>query len=322
MDLIKAMTVFARVVEGKSITAGAARCNISVTMASNYIKQLEHKLNTSLFSRTTRKLSLTAPGDFYYSKCVEILNLVEVAERGVVQNNASLCTTIKISSAVTFGSAMLPRIISEFSSLHPDVRFDVSLNDEIVNLVEHQVDFAFRIGHSNDKDLVIDQLAPYKLVVVGSPSYFLRMGYPRTPDDLSLHDCLTYRLPWGASWESAQKTWSFGNGVAFLRRDVNARIQMSDARGIHRAVVEGMGLAILPRILVVSDLENGKLEEAFPSYNVPSRRLDLVSLKRTTAGAACRIFRDFVLEWFKLYNGDEVGFNGRTGNALADARRR
>ena len=179
MDVFDSMQVYVQAVEKGSLSAAAAACGISATMAGNHLRTLEKRLGMQLLQRTTRRQHLTAFGEDYYARCKEILRLV--AETDAQAQNLQLAPAgkLRITAPVSFGTEALVPALSEYLARYPEVSVDLALSDRVVDLVEEGFEAAIRIGDLPDSALIVRSLAPYRLMVCASPEYLARRGTPR-----------------------------------------------------------------------------------------------------------------------------------------------
>src|SRR6201998_3846742 len=136
MDRFAAIRVFAQVVESGSFAKAAGRLGLSTTASSRQVAELEGHLQTRLLNRTTRRVSLTESGQQFYERAVQLM--ADLAEAEQEASSAAVVPrgTIRLTTSVTFGVRHVAPAIAEFLERHPDVRFDVSLADRVVDLVE------------------------------------------------------------------------------------------------------------------------------------------------------------------------------------------
>ncbi len=151
MDLFQAMTVYVKVVEAGSLTAAAQACEMSTTMVGNHLRALEQRLGVRLINRTTRRQRLTEFGSTYYQRCLEVLGLVADSERLAEQTQGEPAGTLRITAPLTFGSERLAPALAEFSQRYPQVKLDVVLTNQRLDLLEHGFDVAIRLGHPDPK---------------------------------------------------------------------------------------------------------------------------------------------------------------------------
>src|SRR2546425_3127013 len=192
MDRLAAIQVFSQVVESGSFARAAERLGLSTSAASRHVAELEGRLQTRLLNRTTRRVSLTESGRAFYERSVQLLADLDEAEQEASRAAVVPRGTIKLTSSVNFGVRHVAPAIAAFLSAHPEVRFDVSLSDRVVDLVEEGFDLAIRIGAPGSDNVVARKLGETRLVPCASPQYLRKRGAPQVPEDLARHNCFTY----------------------------------------------------------------------------------------------------------------------------------
>src|SRR5436190_12833362 len=192
MDRFAALQVFSQVVESGSFAREAARLNLSTSAASRHVAELEAQLQTRLLNRTTRRVSLTESGRAFYERSIQLLADLQEAEQEASSAAVVPRGTIRLTTSVTFGVRHLAPAIAAFLASYRDVRFDVSLSDRVVDLIEEGFDLAIRIGLPGADNLVARKLGETRLVPCASPEYLARHGAPKTPEELGAHNCFTY----------------------------------------------------------------------------------------------------------------------------------
>src|ERR671915_805260 len=182
------MRVFSQVVESGGFSAAADKLGLSTTAASRHVAELEARLQTRLLNRTTRRVSLTETGRAFYERAVQLLADLEEAEQEASRAAVVPRGTIKLTTSVNFGVRHVAPAIAAFLASHPTVRFDVSLSDRIVDLVEEGFDLAVRIGAPGSENVVARKLGETRLVPCAAPSYLAAHGAPQVPEDLARHN--------------------------------------------------------------------------------------------------------------------------------------
>lgn len=298
MDLIKAMTVFVRVVETGSLTSAAVACDLSPTMVGNYLQALEARLGTRLIHRTTRKQQVSAFGQTYYERCVEILGLIGDSERLAHDHLATPRGRLRVTAPIMFNNECLIPAIADYCERYPEVKLDIVATDAISDLVNDGFEAAIRIGTLGNPDLVARPLKPYRLVLCASRAYLKAHGTPETPDALRTHQCLTYAYPPHSEWYAAQPEWMLHGAEGRVVVPVDGRLKIDNSEALRRAVLLGLGIAMLPAILVNDDLRAKRLIEVLPDYAAPERQLNLLYLRERRTSPKLRSFIDFVIERF------------------------
>lgn len=276
MDLFLAMTVFVKVVEGGSMTAAARQCEMSTTMVGNHLKALEQRLGVSLLQRTTRRQNLTEFGLEYYRRCVEVLGLVNDSERMAEQAQTEPSGTLRVTAPPAFGAERLAPLLSDFVQRYPEIKVEVVLSNQTMDLIEHGFDAAIRLGTPESSALIARPLQDYTLTICASPAYLKRRGTPKNADDLRDHDCLAFAYPAGDDWRAADKLWRLTGPDGVMEVPVSGSMIVNSTPALRQAVLAGMGVSMLPDVLISEDIASGKLVPLLQDYQPPSRTLWLM----------------------------------------------
>ncbi|MCB8882982.1 LysR family transcriptional regulator [Acidisoma cellulosilytica] len=295
MSLFDDMTVLVNAVEAGSFSGAAQRLGIAKSIVSRRIGALEARLGTSLFHRSTRRLSLTETGVAYVERARRILADVAEADDIARRLQGELRGTLRVAAPMSFGARHLSPAIVEFLSAHPQVDIDLDLNDRRVDLVSEGYDLAIRIGKLADSSLIARTLAPCRHVVCGSPAYLATRGTPLSPSDLAAqnHDCLVY------SNRPASEQWRFRVGEDWKEAPAMARrLGVNNGEVLRDAAVGGLGLAVLPTFVVGDAAAAGALTVVLGDYEFFDPSIHAVWPPNRQLSAKVRALVDFLSERF------------------------
>ncbi|WP_426150019.1 LysR family transcriptional regulator [Pseudomonas sp. DC3000-4b1] len=296
MDVLLAMSVYVQVVEKGSLTAAAQHCSMSTTMVGNHLRALEQRLGVSLLQRTTRRQRLTEFGAQYYQRCVEVLGLVDAAERLAEQAQAEPSGRLRITAPLTFGVERLAPALAEYNLRYPKVRLDVVLSNQRLDLLENGFDLAIRLGNPDPANGVIARpLEDYTLTICAAPDYLARRGVPLRPADLTQHECLAFAYPAGDDWRSVEKEWRLQGPEGEVVVPVSGALTLNSSSGLHQAARAGMGIVMMPDALVAEDLARGRLVPLLQDYRLPRRPMNLLYASDRYRLPKIRSFVDFAL---------------------------
>lgn len=297
MDRFQAIRTFAQVVESLSFVRAAERLGVSTTAVSRLVAELEGELQTRLLQRTTRRISVTDAGRAFYERCVQILADLDEAEREAAREAAEPRGTIRLTTSVNFGTRQVTPAIALFLARHAQVKFDVSLSDRIVDIVEEGFDLAIRIGATGPENLVARKLGETQLVPCASPAYIARHGAPASPEDLTQHNCLTYEY-------ALRDAWTFRDTAGRERTvKVAGSLNSNNSELNVAAAVQGVGIALEPDFIVGSELKKGTLVPVLKSFEAPALPVYAVYPSRRHLPAKVRAFVDFLAERFASTKG-------------------
>ncbi|MCU1751829.1 LysR family transcriptional regulator [Pseudomonas sp. 6D_7.1_Bac1] len=302
MDLLLAMSVYVKVVEAGSMTAAALECEMSTTMVGNHLRALEQRLGVSLLNRTTRRQRLTEFGSTYYQRCLEVLGLVADSERLAEQTQGEPSGTLRITAPLTFGTERLAPALSEFVLRCPQVKLDVVLTNQRLDLLDNGFDAALRLGNTEPSNLIARPLEDYTLTMCASPAYLARRGTPQKPEELADHDCLAFAYPAGDEWRSVEKQWRLSGPDGEIVVAVSGPMLINSSSGLHQAARTGMGVVMLPDALVDQDLREGKLVALMQDYQLPRRPMNLVYAQDRYRLPKLRSFVEFALQMWGKQN--------------------
>jgi len=291
MDRITAMHVFVEVVERGSLTAAAEALEMSRAMVTRYLAEVERWLGARLLHRTTRRISLTAPGEAALLRFRQMLAIGDELHGELATDNPEPHGLIRVTASVSFGQIHLAAAVADFVKRHPLTRVELLLVDRVVNLVEERVDIAVRISRAIDPGLIARWLAPCRSVLCAAPSYLAERGTPTTADELAGHNCLTHHYVGKSVWHLQRD----GRAIAVA---VGGNISANEASLLLEAVRAGAGIAMLPTYQIAPLLRSGELVEVLPEYDVEGLGIHAVYASRRQLPTIMRSFLDFLVERF------------------------
>lgn len=289
MDLNGALT-FVRVVQAGSFSAAARSLKMPVSTVSTKIARLEEELKVSLLRRTTRKLHLTEAGERFFKHAARAISELQEAQAATSSDQEDPQGNLKVTATVDLGTTILPDLVSEFLRTHPLVQIELLLTDRIVDLVGEGIDLAIRAGQLDDSSLVARKLGVTHFEAYASPSYVKKHGTPKKPQDLDKHDCLVFSISHD-SW-----TWELQNGNKGATIDVKSRFAANNLASLHRMVLKGQGVGLLPSFLCTPDVEAGRLVPLLDGWIGERSPVSIVYPKQSFVPRALRAFADFLAQ--------------------------
>jgi len=293
LDTLEGMAVFAHVVEAKSFTAAAGRLGRSKSSVSKAISQLEDRLGARLLNRTTRRLSLTEAGAAFYERAARMLAEAEQAELAVSALQDEPRGLLRVNAPQTFGQRHLGGPVAAFLERYPGLSIEMTLDDHFVDLVDEGYDVAVRIAALPDSSLIARRLAPNRRVVCGSPAYFERAGRPQRPGDLRHHNCFGY------AYQVTGDEWRFvgPDGPTSVR--VSGTLSANNGAILKAALLDGLGVALLPTFAIDRELREGRLVTVLDAYEDTGTSIYAVYPHNRHLSAKVRAFVDFLAERFE-----------------------
>ena len=299
MDNVKAMRLFLTVVQTGSLSGAGRQSGLSPASVSRQITALEDDLGVRLLNRTSRRLSLTEAGQVYLEHAERLLQDIDELRDAVSQMAVKPRGTLRIQSRISLGTQHVAPLIPTFLALYPDLKIDLWLTDNDLDLTEHGIDLAIRTGNLSDSTLIGRRLASSPRVICASPEYWAEHGKPATPEALMDHNCLTYRFEFG----TAAALWQFCTDTGqSVNVQVAGNFQTNNGEALRVATLSGLGVAMLPAWSVKDHLKAGSLERVLSDYETTVSDLDFgiyaVYLSRRNLSAKTRLFVDHLVTEF------------------------
>jgi DNA-binding transcriptional LysR family regulator len=291
MDRLGAMRIFVSVAKLGSFTEAARRLQLSPSVVTRSIAQLEDQLGLTLLLRTTRSLRLTERGELYLESCRRILQDIESAERQVRGEDAEPRGTLKVAAPIVFGRLHVLPIINRVLRDYRDVTVDLTLSDRNVHLVEEGVDVAIRIGELADSSLIAVKLGVVSRAVVASSAYLREHGVPKSPAELAKHDIITFE-GLGASDE-----WRFSDGGKPVR--LEPRLTVNNVDASIAAAEAGVGITRTLSYQVQASVLAGRLMTILQHYAPPPLPVNAIYPARRGAAATVAVFMKTARAYFK-----------------------
>lgn len=288
---LERMRTFVRVAERGNLSAVARELNVGQSSVTRHVRELEEALGLALLSRTTRRVTLTEEGSGYYTNAVQILRLVEQAGDEARSAQGGSAGTVRISCTAALGVRHISRLIFAFQDRYPGVEVDFSLTDERIDLVREGVDIALRLGPLADSTMKLRALGNSRRVLVASPDYLARNGWPKTPETL-------------AEFEGIRMTNIAGSETLALRGPkgearmvpFGGRLRVDHGLAAREAFVAGRGIGPAHIWLVDDLLGDGRLKTILPRYAPPSAPLNMLIVPERASIARVRLLVEFLAE--------------------------
>jgi len=291
MDRITAAEVFITIVDRGSMIAAAETLEMSRAMVTRYLAQMEQWAGARLLHRTTRKLSLTDAGERTLERCRQMVALAGEIDLVEGEQSDELRGLLRITCSQSLGQTALVGAVAQYLKRHPQVAVDLQMNNRTVNLVEERIDLALRITNELDPNLIARPLSSCASVVCASPAYLAAHGTPRHPQDLALHNCLTYSY-------FGKSLWHFDLQGVKSAVAVSGNLSANESVVLMAGTVQGAGISMQPYYSAAPLLASGELIELMPDYRPQSMGIYGIYTSRRQMPATLRTMLDFLVEWF------------------------
>lgn len=258
--------IFLSVVETGSFITGGKAFGLSRSTAGKAVTRLEDAYGTRLLNRTTRAISLTDEGRSLYQHGQTIRAAIEATDVSVVGDPGVPRGTLRITAPDAIGRQLLLPTVKRFLKTWPDMQVELSFSDHVSNMVKDGFDLAVRVGLSTpNQGLIARTLQTEDALLCAAPAYFESRHRPISVEQLGLHDLLQF------SSQRERQCWRLQDTDGkWVRAQGRVRLWLDSAAGLRDATLAGMGITLLPRLLVGADIADGRLEHVLPTVNCGS----------------------------------------------------
>jgi len=242
---------FVAVAEEGSVSAAARQLDVSKSVVSERLADLERSLGAQLVQRTTRKLALTEDGLAFLARARRILVEADDARAELAERRGELAGPMRISAPVSFGTLHLPRALFPFLEAHPRIQLSLDLDDRLVDVMGEGYDAVIRHARIADARVVVRKIAASRRFLVASPGYLKAHGTPDSVASLRGHSAIIYTRR-DADWRLRTP-----RGEVIVRPE--RCLRMNNGLMMRDAAVAGLGVALLPAFLLQHELATGAL---------------------------------------------------------------
>ncbi len=283
--------IFVRVVEHGSFISAARALGLPKTTVSRKVQDLETRLGAQLLHRTTRKLGLTEAGNIYFEMCQRISRELDEAESAVGQLQGGPRGWLRFTAPYSTGTAWIAPLLGEFHARYPEVRIDMVLSNEPLDLIDKEIDVALRMGHLPDSNLIARRLGVFRTQVYASPAYIARYGEPLHPDDLQHHRALAMsKHRRNGGW-----FWPLSDGGDMRDVRVEPVLVANDPAGLKGALICGEGLMLGGDFMMKPYAEQQLVRRVLAGWTGPEYEFNAV-FPRGQQSPKVRAFVDFLVE--------------------------
>lgn len=286
------LLVFVRVVREGSFSGAARTLGLSPSAISKQISSLENELGARLFQRTTRKQSLTEAGETYLVHAEKAITMLSEAKMAVNRLTEKVSGSLHIASEPDLATTFISPYLAEFFQHYPELDIRLNVSAGLVNLVESEVDIAIRMGHLKDSSLLARRLGTSYSILCATPKYLKDNGLPSAPADLEQHNCLSFRI--GAE----KRHWQFVKDGTEFSIAIKGNFRVNNLTLIKHAVLDNVGVAMMPTWIIKSELEQQRLLPILPEYQlIPANTpINAIYSHRQHLAPKIRAFIDFFNE--------------------------
>ncbi|WED25807.1 LysR family transcriptional regulator [Vibrio sp. DW001] len=284
------LNLFRLVVENGSYTATSKKTLIPVATITRRIQALEDSVNLRLLNRHARKLSLTEAGERFYQECAPILKQLSSTTEVITDDCRGAAGKLRVSAPSNLTKRVILPMLSDFMASYPDINIELTMSNDADQIDPIDWDIIFRVGPQRDSTLIARKIDSVKDILVASPEYLKSSKAPLThADDLSEHALLK---------GSPLLKWLLTNssGETVLNND-KARFEANALNVVRRASARGLGITLMPDIMLQEYFENGSLVRILDDWSANPRDIYMLYNHKDHQPEKVRLLIDYITHY-------------------------
>jgi DNA-binding transcriptional LysR family regulator len=283
---------FMRVAELGSFTKAADSLGLPKASISLAVQQLENKLQTQLFHRTTRKVQLTPDGQLFYEKSKDVLSEIEELETLFISDDSQVSGIVRVNMSQPMARHLVIPALPAFLQRHPNLNIEISSEDRKVDLVSEGYDCVVRTGEVEESGMIMRKIGDMPQTNFASPSYLATYGEPHTLTDLQHHSLIHYQTSSNKRFDAFE--YQLDGELHSVK--MPSRICVNNTDAYRAACVAGLGIMQAPKLGAMELLNNGQLIEILTDWTAPSMAVSMLFPHRRNLSKRVRIFMDWLTE--------------------------
>lgn len=289
---------FSTLVYSGSLGAAARELGVTTPAVSKRLAQMEARLGLTLVNRTTRRMSLTPEGEVYLEHARRILGEIDDLEHLLWGAQVEPKGLLRVNATLGFGRSRIAPLVSSFVRKHPQIDIQLQLSVSPPPIADDSYDVCFRFGHPPDSRTIARFIVPNRRIVVASPAYLKKFGEPRTPADLTKHNCIGIR-----QGDEAYGVWRFthqrAKADAMESVKIRGNLTTNDGEIAVNWALDGQGILLRAEWDVARYLRSGRLVQLLQAFSTPDADIYAVYAQRHKSSARVRALIDFVTAAFE-----------------------
>ena len=284
------LRIFHAVAHAGSFTHAGDALGLSQSAVSRQISSLEAELAVTLFHRHARGLILTEQGEVLNRSANRMFNELDAVRTRLTDSREKPSGDLRVTTTVGLGASWLTPRLKDFIELYPDIKLQIILRDEELDLSMREADIAIRLRQPVQPDLIQRKLFTVHFHIYAAPTYISRHGSPASIDDLDDHKLIIFGEPTPAYLRDVNWLATAGRSADMPPREPSLRI--NNIHAIKRAVQHGLGIAIIPDYLVQ---DSNSMVQLLPDAELPEFETYFVYPSEMRDSARISAFRDFLI---------------------------
>jgi DNA-binding transcriptional LysR family regulator len=285
------LLVFECVARHLSFTKAATELTLSTSSVSESIRLLEDQLGMRLFNRTTRSVALTEIGSRLIDSVAPALHTIRQSVSDLKDVSSRPSGRLRLNLSYVAFAILVKPALKGFYKRFPDIALDISLDNQMSDIIAGGFDAGIRLGHAVQQDMIAIPIGlPQKTVAVASPAYLRQHGTPKRPNDLLDHDCILQK-------RHAQSTfleWSFREKETPLVLNVSGRLVVDEMRAALDAAREDCGIAYVYEQFAAQEIARSEIVPILSAFSPVAESFHLYYAHRVHMPGKLRAFIDYL----------------------------
>jgi DNA-binding transcriptional LysR family regulator len=300
MDSLRAMRVFARVIDEGSFAGAARALDLAPAVVTRLVAELEEHLGARLMNRTTRRIALTEVGENYLDRVRHILADLDEAEALAQASVSEPRGHLRLLMPPAVAVHQMAKLLPQFHERYPLVTVEIVANGP-VETVDESFDLTIAVVRKPlEGQFIARRLARTEVITCASPEYLDKRGRPSHPREFADHDLLIPPI------SELQRGITFyrgangddGDGESFFAVPRRGVLSTTNIDTNYAAALAGLGIAGLPSFVVEDALLESALERVLPEWRLFSSTIWVCMPTRQHVPARTRALLDFLVQVF------------------------
>lgn len=287
---IDAITTFIEIVEAGTLGAAGRRLGISKSLVSKRLATLEAALNVRLLNRSTRQLTLTESGQYFFERCRVLLAQFQSVSEELSDQSEDIAGRINVSLPFCLANSKLTAALNVFTLQHPSLVVQIDYTDALPDLIGESFDLALAIGKIPNSSLIMRRLGKSDNVLVYSDAYARRYGVPANIEEIEYH------LFAGATHLQGQAEWQFRRGTELRVISPKVRMRTNTRQGLLEAARDGLAIAALPTFLAHEAVTAGAVQVIASDWELVSDDVCILFPEKRYISRKVRALSGFLAE--------------------------
>jgi len=294
MDRLQAMQIYVQIVERGNFTQAADALQLHRPAVTKAVQQLEQELGVRLLNRSTRRVSVTAEGEAFHARCVQLLGSIDDAFASFPKQRAVPKGRLRIDIALALAKTVVIPALPDFQQRYPQIELVLGASDQPADLIGEGIDCVVRVGKLKDSSMVARTVGAVPMVTCASPAYIARHGLPRTLDDLRAHRAVNFFT--GSNRKLLE--WTFRPHGEAVAVKLASSLLTDNSEALLSCGLAGLGIVHALRPALQPSIDSGQLIELLPGVPAEPKPVSVLYPNRAHLSDKVRAFIDWLTELF------------------------